>query len=177
VKNFATILFLSRGVPMILAGDEVRRTQQGNNNTYCQDNELSWFDWSLVEWHQDVFRFFKHMIAFRKRHSILHRPRFFSGEANERGTKDIAWHGTMLDSPGWGNPTARALAFTLGGFDGNPDLHVMMNMYWEPLDFQVPSAPGQQWGLAIDTFRPSPQDILEPGREQPITGDRYRVEG
>jgi isoamylase len=90
------------------------------NCTYCRDNPPSCFDWSLVERHQDVCRFFKHMIVFRKRHSILHRPRFFSGEANERGIKDIVWHGTVLDSPGCGDPTARALAFTLGGFGGEP---------------------------------------------------------
>jgi len=79
VKNFAALLLLSQGVPMFVAGDEFRRTQQGNNNAYCQDNEISWVDWTLLEKHQDVFRFFRTMIAFRKAHPVLHRRHFFTG--------------------------------------------------------------------------------------------------
>jgi isoamylase len=177
VKNFAVILFLAQGVPMIVAGDEVRRTQRGNNNAYCQDNQIGWFDWSLVEKHADVFRFFKYMLDFRKRHPILHRPRFFTGEVNERGLQDISWHGTRLSSPGWDDPNGRALAFTLGGLGGDPDMHVMMNMFWETLEFQVPPMPGRNWHRVIDTSLASPHDISDPGREVVFTGDKYLVNG
>jgi isoamylase len=117
IKNFTVILLLSQGVPMIVAGDEVRRTQRGNNNAYCQDNEISWFDWYLVQRNQEIFRFFKEMIAFRARHPVVHRRRFFTGEMNERGLADIAWHGCQLNAPGWSDPTSAVLAFTMAGFD------------------------------------------------------------
>ena len=175
VKNFAAILMLSQGVPMITMGDEVRRTQDGNNNAYCQDNAISWFDWTDVEKHAEIFRFFKHMIAFRKAHATLRRPRFFTGETNQRGVQDITWHGTELAAPAWHDGQARALAFTLAGFDDNPDIHVMMNMYWDGLDFALPAIPGRTWHRFADTALPSPDDIAEPGQEVPITGDRYTV--
>jgi glycogen operon protein len=175
-RNFATILLVAQGVPMILAGDEVRRTQQGNNNAYCQDSEISWFDWNRVAEEQGLFRFFKLMIDFRKRHPVLHRPRFFSGERNERGLLDIAWHGCQLFSPGWNDPQCRVLAFTMGGFDGDPDIHAMGNMDWQDLEFEIPEVPGRQWYRAVDTSLPSPDDIVEPGGEAvPITGNKYRV--
>jgi glycogen operon protein len=177
VRNFAAILMLSRGIPMIVAGDEVRRTQKGNNNAYCQDNETSWFDWRLVERYRDLFRFWKLMIEFRKRHAALHRGQFFSGARNERGLKDVAWHGTKLDSPGWNDPEGRALGVTLAGFGGDGDIHVMLNMYWESLDFELPSAAGRTWLRAVDTSQPSPLDIAEFGVEAPVFGNQYRVEG
>src|SRR5271166_6582848 len=91
MRNFAAILLLSRGVPMFVAGDEVRRTQHGNNNPYCQDNATSWFDWTLVDKSRDLYRFWKRMIEFRKRHAALHRGQFFSGAISPRGLEDIAW--------------------------------------------------------------------------------------
>src|SRR5208283_3179197 len=93
VKNFATLLMLSRGVPMILAGDEVRRTQRGNNNAYCQDNELSWMDWSLTGKNAGLLRFWKGVIAFRKRHAVLRQNRFYGAAVNDRGMPEVAWHG------------------------------------------------------------------------------------
>ncbi len=145
------ILMLSQGVPMFVAGDEVRRTQRGNNNAYCQDNELSWFDWTLPEKNDDLLRFCQQMIAFRKRHPVVHRSRFFTGEVNERGLADITWHGCKLLSPGWNDPQARTLAFTLGGFDGEADIHVMLNMYWEPLAFELPTCPAAAGTARVDT--------------------------
>src|SRR5205823_1669049 len=112
IKNFATLLMLSRGVPMILSGDDIRRTQMGNNNAYCQDNEISWFDWKLTEQHQGLFRFFKYMIAFRRNHANLCGGSFFTGEPNAQGQKDIDWHGCKLYSPGGNEPNSRVLAFT-----------------------------------------------------------------
>ena len=164
IRNFATILMLSRGVPMILAGDEVRRTQQGNNNAYNQDNAVGWFDWSLNSKNQGMLRFWRLLINLRRHHSSLRHPYFYNGEVNERGVSDISWHGTLLNAPGFDDPNARALAFTIAGFGGEPDLHVMMNMYWEPLDFQVPGDPERAWRLALDTLQPSPNDIFEPGQ-------------
>jgi len=175
IKNFASLLMLSQGIPMFVAGDEVRRTQQGNNNTYCQDNELNWFDWTLPEANRDVFRFWQQMIAFRKQHPNVHRSRFFTGEVNERNLADITWHGCQLNSPGWNDPNARVLAYTLGGFGGEADLHVMMNMYWEPLPFELPTAGDRKWFRAVDTSLDSPNDIAPRGQEVEVNGSEYVV--
>jgi isoamylase len=152
VRNFAAILMLSRGVPMLMAGDEVRRTQRGNNNAYCQDNEVSWFDWELTARNGRMLRFWQRLIEFRRSHAVLRYGRFFTGAINERGLPDIAWHGVRLHDAGWNDRNARVLAFTLAGLDGGADLHVMMNMYWEPLQFELPSIPGRTWRIAFDTF-------------------------
>jgi glycogen operon protein len=177
IKNFAAILMMSRGVPMFVAGDEVRRTQKGNNNAYCQDNEVSWFDWRLVEKNRSLLRFWKMLIAARP-HFRAGRPgRFFKGEVNERGLPDVAWHGTQLNQAGWNDPGARCLAYTLGGFGGQSDLHAMLNMYWDALDFEVPVIPGRRWYRLVDTARPSPDDIVETARQVPIEGGHVRVEG
>ncbi|PIG90984.1 glycogen debranching protein GlgX [Gloeocapsopsis sp. IPPAS B-1203] len=176
IKNFATILLLSQGVPMIVMGDEVRRTQKGNNNAYCQDNEISWFDWNLVTQNSDMFRFWKLMVHFRKRHSILHRGRYSTGAVNERGLAEISWHGCRLYSPGWNDTNARVLAFTLGGFNGEADIHVMCNMYWEELDFDIPPVEGRQWYRVVDTAQASPLDIADLGNETLITGNTYSVQ-
>lgn len=177
IKNFASILLLSVGIPMICMGDEIRRTQKGNNNAYCQDNEISWFDWNLVEINSDMFRFWKLMINFRKRHTTILRPRYFTGQENERGIKDISWHGCKLYSPGWDDPYARALSFTMGEPGNEEDIHVMMNMYWEPLEFEIPRLAERSWYRAVDTFLPSPQDITVAGDEVRVDSDSYLVQG
>ena len=164
IKNFIAILMLSRGVPLLLGGDEIRRTQGGNNNAYNQDNATSWFDWTMVDTNRDVLRFVQQMIAFRKAHRALSQPYFYTGAVNERGATDITWHSTTLGSPGFDDPDGRALACTIAGFGGDADLHVMMNMFWEPLDFEVPRVPRRDWRVAVDTFAPSPRDI--PDRDQ-----------
>ncbi|MGD0442752.1 MAG: glycogen debranching protein GlgX [Edaphobacter sp.] len=175
IRNFATILMLSRGVPMFVAGDEARNTQHGNNNAYCQDNEISWFDWGRPEKHADLLRFWRRMIEFRKRHAVVRMNAFYTGEVNKRGLKDVAWHGTKLDSPGWDDSQARALGFTLAGVDQDPDIHMMMNMYWEALDMDVPVITGRQWARVVDTSMPSPSDIADPGKEVVYSGQSYRV--
>ncbi|OEU48277.1 MAG: glycogen debranching enzyme, partial [Desulfobacterales bacterium S3730MH5] len=177
IKNFAATLMLSQGVPMIVMGDEVRRTQKGNNNAYCQDNEISWLDWSLAEKNKHMLRFWKLMVEFRMRHSIIHRPRYFTGTVNERGLKDISWHGCKLYSPGWYDPNARVIAFTLGDFDGESDIHVMMNMYEGELDFEIPPIEDRKWFRTADTAQDSPEDIAEPDREKPVTSSIYPVQG
>jgi isoamylase len=178
VKNFAAILLLSQGVPMISMGDEVRRTQDGNNNAYCQDNQLSWFDWQQVDRHADVLRFFQQMVALRKSHPVLHRSRFFTGERNERDVPDLVWHGCALESPGWDDPSGRALAFTLGALEGeHDDLHVILNMSDDALDFELPPVEGRAWWRAVDTALPPPYDIAEPGSEQLVNGPTYLATG
>jgi glycogen operon protein len=168
MKNFAALLMLSRGVPMVLGGDELGRTQQGDNNAYCHDNEISWFDWSLKDQNSELFRFWKLMIRFRKNHTTLFKNRFYGNEVNERGLPDVTWHGLKLNQPGWDDPNARALAFTLAGFRGEEDLHVILNMYWEPLDFEIPTNPGREWYKAVDTGEALPFDIREAGEEEPF---------
>jgi isoamylase len=182
IRNFTTILLLSQGVPMFVAGDEVRRTQQGNNNAYCQDNALSWFDWSLVARNRDLLRFYRQIIGFRKRNAALHRPRYFTGAVNARGLKDMAWSACRLAEPDWKDPAGHALAFTMGGFGEEPDFHVMMNMYWEPLVFDVPPgsgspAGGLHWVRVVDTALPAPDDIADPGSEVAISSLQYTVGG
>jgi isoamylase len=177
LKNFAALLMLSQGVPMMVMGDEVRRTQKGNNNAYCQDNEISWFDWALVDKNKDLFRFWKELIAFRLRHDTAHRSRYFTGAINERGLADIAWHGCKLNEPNWDDPNARVLAATSGGMGDEADIHLMMNMYWESLSFAIPSVPGRRWYRAIDTQLAAPEDIATAGQEAEIVTDDYRVGG
>ena len=175
MKNFVTILLLARGVPMLLAGDEICRTQRGNNNAYNQDNATSWMDWTLTQANRDVLEHVRRMIALRKAHRALRENRFYTGELNERGLADITWHGTTLDSPGFDDPNGRALACTIAGFGGDSDLHVLMNMFWEPLDFEVPLEPRRVWRVAVNTFAPTPapaQDPIGP----PLESARCRVE-
>jgi hypothetical protein len=176
IRNFMAILLLSRGVPMFVSGDEIRRSQKGNNNAYCQDNEISWFDWTLVNKHSELLRFCRSMIRFRKMHAAIRRDQFFNGSVNERGLKDVSWHGTKLNSPGWDDAGARALAMTLAGFGGDADLHVMFNMFWESLEFELPVVPGRRWCLAVDTAQLSPHDIAEPGSELDVPWNTYLVE-
>jgi glycogen operon protein len=161
IKNFFAILMLSQGTPMFVAGDEFRKTQNGNNNAYCQDNEISWLDWEFLENNKDMYRFVKKMIAFRQRYVELHRKRFFTGEINERGVPDISWHGTTLNSPGWDDPFARVLSFTLAGLWDEYDFHIILNMYWEPLDFELPVIEGRRWHMVINTDADAPNDIVD----------------
>lgn len=175
IKNCFAILMLSQGVPMILAGDEVRRTQRGNNNAYCQDNEISWFNWNQVEQNSDLLRFFRLMIAFRKCHPHLHREHFFTGKPDRHGIKDIDWHSNRLFSPGWNDSHCQLLALTIWASSQDTDLHVILNMAEKEVDCEIP--PGKRWLRVIDTALPSPIDIVEPGEETTIAGSCYSVNG
>ncbi len=152
-RNLVALLFLSQGVPLLLSGDEVLRSQGGNNNVWCQDNALGWFDWSLVERNADMLAFVKAMIRLRKRHPSLRRARFLRGETiGPRNIPDIGWHGVRLDHPPWNDPAARHLAFTLApGAPGESALHVLINMEDAPLRFELPCFAGLRWLVAIDT--------------------------
>jgi isoamylase len=175
VKNFAAILLLSEGVPMILGGDEIRRTQRGNNNAYCQDNETSWYDWRALPRHSGIYRFFQRMIAFRKRHMLLQRRSFFSGSLNDRGLADIAWHGCRLGAPGWDDPSSRVLSYTMGGEQNDEDLHVILNMSDETLAFDVPEVAGRSWYRSVDTSLAAPDDVLDPGSEPVVSSPSIDV--
>ncbi|MGE0821117.1 MAG: glycogen debranching protein GlgX [Candidatus Binatia bacterium] len=174
-KNFLAILFLSQGVPMTLAGDEVLRTQRGNNNAYCQDNEVSWFDWTFSDAQRDVLRFVQHLIAFRQRHPCLRRRRFLTGKPDpERRLPDVTWHGVELDAPLWGDPNAQMLAYTLGAADENEeDLHIMLNMSDRAVEMRLPQLSDRSWHRAVDTAQASPEDVVAPLRQRQIRTQTY----
>lgn len=178
-KNGIALLLLSQGVPMLLAGDEVLNTQHGNNNGYCQNNELTWFDWSLVQKNAEMLSFVRQMIALRKRHKSLMRRRFLTGEKlADRAMPDIRWHGVELNTPQWQDPEAQVLAFTLAGIEAQEaDLHVILNMSDAELKMQLPSIPDRKWSLAINTAAPAPSDAIIPEEQAPMAELFYLVPG
>lgn len=178
-KNAFAILLLSHGVPMLLAGDEFLHSQQGNNNGYCQDNELSWLDWTDSKRNVDVLRFVQQMIQLRKQHPSLMRRNFLSGAKLEhRDIADISWHGLEPGQPPeWNNPETRILAFTLAGINpDDPDLHVIMNMSEDKHIMQLPSIFNRTWCLALDTSLRSPNDIIPPELQKPLSKPSYPVD-
>ncbi|WP_370084626.1 glycogen debranching protein GlgX [Streptacidiphilus sp. MAP12-16] len=177
IKNLAAILLLSRGVPMILAGDEFRNSQGGNNNAYCQDSALAWLDWDQADKEVEVRGFFQGMIGLRKGVAALRSARFFCGRLNERGLPDVSWHGTALGAPGWDDPQARVLSFTLAGFDGEQDLHVIFNMFHLGLDFEVPAIAGHRWVKTADTAEGTGRDVFAPGSGLPVSGSTIHAHG
>jgi glycogen operon protein len=173
-------LLLSFGVPMLLGGDERGRTQQGNNNAYCQDNEITWFDWSSAD--EELLAFTRQLIAFRKRHPVFRRRRFLAGkDAAELGWFTFA--GTPMTSADWADPGALSLAMYLDGSDapdrgedGTPmvddDFLVLFNAWWEPLDFVIPEKrAGLEWRAEIDTYDPAGAGAAPPRH----AGDRISV--
>ncbi len=174
-KNFMAILFLSQGVPMILAGDEVLRSQRGNNNAYCQDNELSWFDWRLVDTNRDMLRFVRELIALRKRHPSLRRQRFLTGRPAPGATQpDVAWHGERLHEPPWHDGSAQLLCFTLAGVrTGEAPLHAILNMSDVARAVAVPVLAGCHWRRALDTSLASPHEIARPEQQTAVDGEHY----
>jgi len=164
VKNFCCLLMLSNGIPMFRAGDEFLNTQFGNNNPYNQDNEIGWLDWSQLQANRDIFRFFKGMIAFRKAHPSICRSRFWRD--------DVSWYGTG-PNPDLSNDS-HSLAFCLhGASQGDDDIYVMINAYWEQLEFVIQEGSAQQWKRIVDTALPSPDDFSERGA--PLAAINYPV--
>jgi isoamylase len=174
-KNVFAILLLSQGVPMLLAGDEFLNSQNGNNNAYCQDNELAWLDWDRMAKNLDMLRFVQHMIALRKRHPSIMRRRFLTGKVIEgKNMPDISWHGIQVNHPQWNEPDAGVLAFTLAGCDTQEsDLHIAMNMSDENVTIELPVIKGKKWCLAIDTSLPSFEDFVTPKNQKPIKNSVY----
>ena len=163
IKNLIALLMLSKGVPLVLFGDEVRRTQFGNNNAYCQNNELGWMDWDNLKVHHDIYDFFKKMIGFRKSLASLNSHYFYSDQKNKRGLKQIDFHGTELYKPGWDDGSSQALAFTIAGSNEEPDLFVAANMSMNGLDFKLPPLEGRYWVKKINTAEAFPNDFTETG--------------
>ena len=149
IRNFLLTLLISRGVPMLLGGDEFRRTQLGNNNAYCQDNEISWYDWSCLQRHSSVHQFVKHMIALRQAHPILAREQFYAAG-------DLNWFGPFQAAPNWHDPRAKAVACQI--HDGAAEsLFLMFNAGNDPVTFHTPVAPDKgRWRLAVDTSHDEP---------------------
>ena len=139
---------------MLLGGDELCRSQRGNNNAYCQDNEMSWVDWSLLRQDHEVFRFTCRALAFRRSHSVLRREAFYTGT-------DIRWFSPRGDSPNWNDPRQKCLACLIRGQDG-PDLFLMFNAGIEPIRFVLPPQRLGAWCLAVDTAQPPPRDFCSP---------------
>jgi isoamylase len=164
-RNLIATLLLSQGVPMILGGDEFLRTQQGNNNAWCQDNAIGWVDWTLAEEHADFLRFVRQMIALRMRHPALRRRTFFR-RGDGHLPPDIIWHGVEPCRPDF-SWHSQSLALTLDGRSiDRPgvidrDFYIAMNAWQEPMVFNIPAAPsGRRWRRAVDTALPAPQDAL-----------------
>jgi isoamylase len=177
VKNILATLLLSLGTPMILGGDEIRRTQRGNNNPWCQNNDISWYDWRLLQKHADVHRFTRELLAFRMRHPAFLRPEFYSGRNSRHDTiPDITWLTETGEPQDW-KPERRSLALLIDGNksdidadrDDN-DLLIMMNAADEPVLFTLAPVPAgkEAWYQAADTAAPSPRDVAAPGKEERV---------
>ncbi|HKE15219.1 MAG TPA: glycogen debranching protein GlgX [Kofleriaceae bacterium] len=170
-KNHLCGLILSAGTPMILGGDEMLRTQRGNNNAYCQDNEISWVDWSLVERNADMVEFARRLIALPRRYPILQRRRFLIGDdLDDNGIPDVSWFGPDLGRPDWENPELRTLGILLDGGEeaspgGNYFLYSFANAGHEARAFQLPAAPEQRWWRLLDTSLPPGEDLVDPDCE------------
>jgi len=172
-RNLLTLLFLSQGVPMLLAGDEFGRTQRGNNNAYCQDNDISWVDWLLLEQNRDLFELTARLIRFRKAHRSLRRRTFFEDERRPL----VSWHGSRLDQPDWG-PESRSLGMHLGGRDGDDPIYLFANSHWEPRQFELPpqKAP-RRWRRFVDTSLKPGSAAVDPGSEPPLPSSKAYVAG
>jgi glycogen operon protein len=172
VRNFLTLLLTSQGRPMLLMGDEVRRTQRGNNNAYCLDDETSWFNWADADVHRDLLRFTKGLIRFRRRMRLFASRRFWG----EPGSARIAWHGVRLNTPDW-SEMSHSLAFELSDAAVGEHLHVMLNAYWEPLLFELPPLPpGERWLQLVDTALAPPDDLADPPSPLSPDHNEYRLE-
>ncbi len=181
MKNLLTTLFVAQGTPMLLAGDELGRTQRGNNNAWCQDNPVSWIDWTMLEGNSDLFAFVRALIAFRRSHHSLHRSRYLLGHDAPEGHDTpgytrVRWHGTEPDAPDWGADN-RLLAYTLTPASDDIAIHVIFNADAAAASVTLPPAEGSGWLRVIDTALPSPEDISARGQEVPVAAGSYVVAG
>jgi glycogen operon protein len=173
VKNLLTLTLLATGTPMLLMGDEVRRTQRGNNNAFCQNNEISWFDWALLQKHRDIHRFTKMLVAMRMNRNLpIER---FDVTLNELlRQQPVEWHGVKLNAPDWGYES-HSLAATLRLLGYPLFLHMIINAYWEPLEFELPLLENTQegWRRYVDTYLDPPDDICAWDRAPMLPGPTY----
>lgn len=175
VKNFLALTLISIGAPMILMGDEVRRTQLGNNNAYCQNNEMSWFDWNLCEKHADIHHFVQHLIHGRLQRDISQAE--YSMSLNQLLHKGlISWHGVRLNHPDW-SVQSHSIAFTIQSLSGGIIMHYMLNAYHEALEFELPQLKNDAcWKRWIDTALETPNDICYWREATPVSNGRYLVQ-
>ena len=175
IKSFLIYLFISQGVPMLLAGDEMRRTQHGNNNAYCQDNEMSWIDWTYAEKNKNLVEFTKKLIQLRKNHKVFKRNHFFGNTSESLAIPEITWfdsNGKLLE---WNN-TNRFLAFRLNGQKIDSDFYIATNMDLYDLTITLPPLTGsKKWYRIADTSFESPEDILESGKEELLNEQKRYV--
>jgi glycogen operon protein len=181
IRNGLLLLLTSRGIPMILSGDEVGKTQHGNNNAYCHDTELAWFDWTQTETNADLLRFTSNVVRFRAAHPVLHGAHHPNSiDATDCGHPEISWHGVRAWEPDW-SPGSRLLGMMWCGHhieNGSPDyVYVVANTHWEGHDVQLPPLEeGWHWRRFADTSLDSPADACEPGAETPVTNpENYQV--
>jgi len=177
VKNFLTVTLLAIGAPMLLMGDEMRQTQGGNNNVYCQDNEISWLDWNRLEQHADVHSFVKNLIAARLRWDASDPSREVSLSQILRQAR-IQWHGIKLSQPDW-SPDSHSIALTAWSRRGRLLTHIILNGYWEPLAFELPpvqNLQGKAWRRWIDTSLAPPEDIASWANAPAVPGETYQVQ-
>ena len=172
MKNYACYLLFASGTPMILGGDEFARSQHGNNNAYCQDNEISWFDWTMLPKNSEIFEFFRKVIAFTRRFPILQRRKFFLGEnLDADGVPDLTWFAPNLGSPNWQDTEARTLCYQLDASEDGADMGVgrlffVLNGDFKPQWVNLPPLDaGLHWHRAIDTSLLSGEDFADAGRE------------
>ena len=179
IKNFLTLLFLSQGTPMLLYGDEMRRTGFGNNNTVYQDNIRNWVNWNHLEEHREIHRFTKQIIAFRKRHSIIRRWRYMTEEEEEASIhRNITWHGVRPNQPDFSG-TSRFLAWTLEAFETEErwdmPIYVASNAFWEPIEVTLPAQEDRRWYRVVDTSLPLGDDIVPQEEAAFLTEPSYEV--
>ena len=182
IKNALCCLFFSLGTPMLMGGDEIMRTQQGNNNGYCQDNEISWFDWAYVKRNTDILEFCKKAVAFNKRYTILQGKKFLYGRDHDAdNVPDVAWFGENLDGPSWDDPESRILCYQLDGGEspspvGEYFLFFILNADVHSHIIRLPSHKGMKWRRAVDTSLEAGEDFSLPGKEALIEpADRYQA--
>ncbi len=179
-KNFLALLLLSQGVPMLLGGDEFLRTQRGNNNAYCQDNPLSWFDWTLALKNDAMVDYTRGLVALRRRHPHFRRRAFFTGtDGDGDAYKDIHWLDEDLNEPDWDDSERRSLAFLIEGggkqTGGEGDFLILVNAHWEPREFRLPDdAARGPWRRVLDTALPAGQELTDEPSAPPVDPpDRY----
>jgi glycogen operon protein len=175
IKNMIAILLLSQGTPMLLMGDEIRRSQLGNNNAYCQDNEISWLNWHDVAKQEDILSFFRGLIDFIQHLEIFTHEQLLS-IVESQDKPHLIWHGVQLGQPDW-SEKSHALAFTLHHPQANEKLHVMLNALWQPLEFEIPKLSAQEsWFRIVDTVLAHPNDFSPQTRALRFSGETYCVQ-
>ncbi len=175
IKNFLTLLFMAQGTPMLLMGDEVGRSQQGNNNAYCQNNPISWFDWAMVDKEQHLLRFTQGLIHLIQNLKVMQIEHLLRVTDNWHHEPHIIWHGTRLGQPDWAE-YSHSLAFSMCYPDANEHLHIMLNAYWQPLVFDLPPLDiHERWHRIVDTAVAPPRDFSYPDQSITVEGESYPV--